>query len=609
MITDLRNQDSDTILDLLARKGRMRRYFSSRIDGLNERFTNHNIYIYATRREMVFVFIDTEAGNRREIAYDQRIAGNAEVQYISYSLNGALRRTSPVWRMLQATQAYRDLFMSKPNAPRIWHILLTSSCIANKPVLSRTWQEMGVTVYDNMKNLDHLSLPVNEGWDMPMSHKAKDFLDVTDSSCSGLCVSEVFLPLLHLRQVKEMLDEDAEAEGSQLEGQSNQDAALPEPPADFGNDIFDDDFERQLQEFINSEDSEGWADTSGILDHDDEDCTDADDEDEDEDEDEDDNTPSSFESIWGVSSKDTDLPDGELQLSPSNTIKVEILKPVDNPREELDRLVGCREIKQRIDQLISLSRYNKLMRTFFPNAKQHKLSLHGIFTGRPGTGKTTVCKIYGSLLHEAGVLSKGHVVVTSRSTYLGTNWGDEERVVREVVDMAQGGVLMIDEAYLLNSDNKNDPGKMVIPLLMDILANEDQRDIAIILCGYKEKMDQLLELNTGLTSRFPNRFDFPDFTIDELLEITRRRIKEYNYRFTPAAWTKYRQLVGEAYGVRDAQTWGNARFVANLLERIYVNHACRCMDTHRVKPEQFLQLTPSDVQPIEVPKQRRHIGF
>ena len=126
-------------------------------------------------------------------------------------------------------------------------------------------------------------------------------------------------------------------------------------------------------------------------------------------------------------------------------------------------------------------------------------------------------------------------MVCDRSTFIGTLWGDEERSTRQVIDMAKGGVLMIDEAYLLNSSNPHDPGKMVIPLLMNILADESQRDIAVVLCGYKDPMQKLIDLNPGLQSRFPNKFEFPDFTIDELLEITKLRIKEHNYTFTTEA--------------------------------------------------------------------------
>lgn len=300
----------------------------------------------------------------------------------------------------------------------------------------------------------------------------------------------------------------------------------------------------------------------------------------------------------------------QLVLSQNNTVKVEILNPISNPHEELKKLVGCDQIKSQINDLVQLSKYNYWMHQYYPEWKQHKLSLHAIFFGRPGTGKTTVCKIYGALLKETGVLSKGHVVVCNRSTFIGSNWGDEEKAIRQVLELAKGGVLMIDEAYLLNSENKNDPGKLVIPMLMDVLANEDQRDIAIVLCGYKEPMQKLLDLNPGLASRFPNRYEFRDFSINELLEITRRRINEYNYRFTRAAWAKYRRLLSAFFADRDPQTWGNARFVANLLEHIYLLHAKRCMKHQHIQTTTSLFcITSSDIQPIDIPKENKKIGF
>lgn len=307
--------------------------------------------------------------------------------------------------------------------------------------------------------------------------------------------------------------------------------------------------------------------------------------------------------------EDFSIPDGNIAQNDKISVKVEILRPIANPREELDKLVGCADIKRRMDELVALTGYNKLMSKMFPNSKTHEVSLHSVFLGRPGTGKTTVCKIFGSLLRQAGALSKGHVVVCDRGTFIGTLWGDEERSVRQVLEMAQGGVLMVDEAYLLNGKHENDPGKLVVQLMMNILADETQRDIAIVLCGYKEPMEKLLESNPGLQSRFPNKFELADFTIDELLEITRRRVREYEYEFTPDAWDKYRLLLAKAYSQRNPQTWGNARFVANQLERIYIQHATRCVKQRPIDKQQLRLLTSEDIQPIEVPKEKRRIGF
>jgi hypothetical protein len=367
-----------------------------------------------------------------------------------------------------------------------------------------------------------------------------------------------------------------------------------------------DEFERLLKQFI----EEGCEKVEDDDDLDDDQCPDDDLLDDDDEIDLDDFPEGSVHKADDDDDVDDELfPDGEIEQNQNISVKVDILRPIANPREELDKLVGCTDIKRRIDELLSLTSFNKMMREVYPNRKRHEVSLHSIFLGRPGTGKTTVCKIFGSLLRQAGALSKGHVVVCDRGTFIGTLWGDEERSMRQVLEMAKGGVLMIDEAYQLNSDNPWDPGKLVIPLLMELLSDESQRDIAVVLCGYRDEMKRLIELNPGLNSRFPNVYEFKDFTIEELLEITRRRVAEYGYEFTKAAWRKYRTIIEEAYEVRDAKTWGNARFVANLLEKTYLNHAMRCMKKGNLDRRHLMQITPADVQPIEVAKPKPRIGF
>lgn len=307
--------------------------------------------------------------------------------------------------------------------------------------------------------------------------------------------------------------------------------------------------------------------------------------------------------------EDIAIPDGYIEQNQNVTVCVEILRPISNPQKELDKLVGCIEIKKRMAELIALTKYNKLTKELFPNGKLHEVSLHSVFYGKPGTGKTTVCKIYGSLLRQAGALSKGHVVICDRGTFIGTHWGDEERSMRQVLERAQGGVLMIDEAYTLNGKHESDPGKIVVQLLLNILADESKRDIAIVLCGYKEPMEALLNSNPGLQSRFPNKFIFPDFTIDELLDITLRRVREYEYEFTPQAWIQYKKIVTKAYNQRDAESWGNARFVANELERIYIQHATRCIQMHPVDKRQMRLLTPEDVSPANELIEKNRFGF
>lgn len=144
---------------------------------------------------------------------------------------------------------------------------------------------------------------------------------------------------------------------------------------------------------------------------------------------------------------------------------------------------------------------------------------------------------------------------------------------------------------------------------MNILANEKQRDFAVVMCGYKEPMQKLLDINPGLASRFPNKFEFQDFTVEELEDISKRRLKDYEYQFTDEAWDKYCRLLNDAYKERNPQTWGNARFVANQLEHIYIQHAERCVNEQPEDKIGWRTITPEDIVPIEVPRPKARIGF
>lgn len=190
-----------------------------------------------------------------------------------------------------------------------------------------------------------------------------------------------------------------------------------------------------------------------------------------------------------------DYPDGEVELNDHAKIQLRILHPEPHPRRALERLEGCADIKARIDELVALTAFNRKLMRLMPGAKPHAVSLHSVFLGNPGTGKTTVCKIFGALLREAGALSLGHVVVCDRGSFIGTLWGDTERAVEGIVEQARGGVLMIDEAYLLHGTDDRDPARSVLPQLMTLLADESRRDIAVVLCGYREPMLKLLDVD------------------------------------------------------------------------------------------------------------------
>ncbi len=461
---------------------------------------------------------------------------------------GCEPRESMVWKLKETMGVVKHRLEACELDVEVYGLLLTEAEISNAAEMTVAWNAQHIKVIDGMTRLRYKWAEVNN--DEEMTKERLYFAAATDAAL------DVELPT----------EEEAEEETEEYK-----------------------EFEQMLYDFINNE-------TMGYEQVEEADDSSDDNEDEKEEADEEE-------------AADVDIPSGEIEQNQNVSVKVEILRPIANPREELDKLVGCADIKQRMEELVALTSYNKMMHEAFPDSKQHEVSLHSVFLGRPGTGKTTVCKIFGSLLRQAGALSKGHVVVCDRGTFIGTLWGDEERSMRQVLEKAQGGVLMIDEAYLLNGKHENDPGKLVIQLLMNILADETQRDIAIVLCGYKEPMMKLLDMNPGLLSRFPNRFEFADFTIDELLDITQRRVKDYDYQFTETAWEKYRGMLTQAYQVRDPESWGNARFVGNQLERIYIQHASRCIRHQPKDKRELLMITPEDVVPIEMPRQKAKIGF
>ena len=555
LINDFKKQTQTTIWKHLDTMAANYAVYSSHLKGLPPFLTDFDVYLYCDNSCMVVVCHDC-CGHCEEQTY----AESETLSPLIYS-DDHEPRVSKVWKLAQTVRTINSRLMIP-----VYGVLITEADITNAYDLFEMWDSNNVTVIDYMKRLKYRQIRVNEDEELD----CKSYVYTLNET--PLNTSDAESPVAPTPLTKE----ENLAKGSESD---------------------DDEFEKLLNEFINDESKES---SDKYMEEDQDPNSEYETEESNSETTEDDTPPE----------EDSSFPDGEIKQNQNLSVKVEILRPIANPHEELDKLVGCNDIKQRMDDLVKLTSYNKMMREFCPTGKQHKVSLHSLFLGRPGTGKTTVCKIYGSLLRQAGALSKGHVVVCDRSTFIGTLWGDEERSARQVIDMAKGGVLMIDEAYLLNSSHPHDPGKTVIPLLMNILADESQRDIAVVLCGYKEPMQKLIDLNPGLQSRFPNRFEFQDFTIDELLEITKLRIKEYDYTFTDDAWTKYADVLTSAYKVRDSQTtWGNARFVGNLLERIYIHHASRCVKQQTKEKSELLAITPEDIVPIEVPRPKAKIGF
>lgn len=254
---------------------------------------------------------------------------------------------------------------------------------------------------------------------------------------------------------------------------------------------------------------------------------------------------------------------------------IDILRPFKHPMEELNKLVGCENIKKRLIEFKSLAEYNKACIRQSPEYPVMQIFLHSIFYGNPGTGKSTVCRLYGSLLKDTGLLSKGHVVVADRKIFTGDCFGDTEDILRELINYSEGGILLFDEAYLLEGTHPNDPNKMVLPMLLSELADTKKKDFAVVLCGYKDKLDRMLEQNPGLYSRFVNRFEFKDYSLDELVEIGIRYMKTFGHTFTLDGLASFREELASTMSGSSKISWANARSVKSMIEQIYIRRAMR----------------------------------
>ena len=284
----------------------------------------------------------------------------------------------------------------------------------------------------------------------------------------------------------------------------------------------------------------------------------------------------------------------------------------DSLSNELQQLVGLTEVKQK------LITYGKMMKF---NAMRSEAGLpvvsaplHSMFLGSPGTGKTTVAKMIGKMLHDVGLLSKGHVVVRERATLSGTHYGDHEDLTLKALEEAKGGILFIDEAYqLFQQNDSKDPGRLVLETLLTALADENNRDWMLILAGYRDEMLRLFDMNPGLRSRIPeaNIYTFDDFSESELMEIADRWFKKNKYNLTADARAALVNRLSSDHAARD-RSFGNARHVVNLIQTsILPSMASRIMDKELPSQESLTDILPSDIPAPSAPMQptRRRIGF
>jgi stage V sporulation protein K len=223
-----------------------------------------------------------------------------------------------------------------------------------------------------------------------------------------------------------------------------------------------------------------------------------------------------------------------------------------------------------------------------------------IFSGNPGTGKTTVARILSRLFKEMGVLSKGHLVEVERADLVGEYIGHTAQKTRDHVKKALGGILFIDEAYSLARGGEKDFGKEAIDTM--VKAMEDYKnDFILILAGYSDEMEQFMRLNPGLPSRFPIHLTFPDFLLEELMEIAEQMVKERQYRLSFSAKEKLCRHLKKQIELSE-QHFGNARHVRNLVEQAIRHQAVRLLTMRQATKDDLMTLRGEDFQLEEAAK-------
>ena len=275
----------------------------------------------------------------------------------------------------------------------------------------------------------------------------------------------------------------------------------------------------------------------------------------------------------------------------------------------LDEMVGLSNLKLSIESHMNFVKLTNMRMQAGLGGEMPPL--HMIFTGNPGTGKTTVAAFMGEIYASMGILSQGNVVSVERSDLVGSHIGETELKVRSILNRAKGNILFIDEAYQLYSEgSKNDYGKIAMESLLTTLSRE-HIDMIVILAGYPKEMEELMTMNSGIRSRFPYTFHFEDYSIEELVSIAVQTVRKQNYEFTPEALERLTALTKAEVAKKD-DSFGNARFVKRLIStRILTAMADRIAKMgHKPSKEDLRTITVEDIPlDTEIAERLQNGGF
>ena len=269
--------------------------------------------------------------------------------------------------------------------------------------------------------------------------------------------------------------------------------------------------------------------------------------------------------------------------------KTQIAKTLNLLDEEL---VGLAPVKSRIREVAALLLIDKLRKNL--GLTSANPGLHMSFTGSPGTGKTTVGLKMADILYQLGYTKKGHLLTVTRDDLVGQYIGHTAPKTKEVLKKAMGGVLFIDEAYYLyKPDNERDYGSEAIEILLQVMENQ-RDDIVVILAGYKEPMDKFYESNPGLSSRIANHIDFPDYSVEELVKISKLMLEDQQYQLTPNAELALTDYITRR---KEKPLFANARSVKNALDRARMRQANRIFDSRGqvLTKKELVNLEPEDI--------------